>query len=157
MCACLGVTNECNLETETPLVKKGSNFTNRTMKGNLGVISSDTKGKRGSNFTSITVKIYNYCIVAIKQVSSETETSRGKRGGKCIYKYYCSFYNYCYCIVAPKQVSSETETSRGKRGGKCIYKYYCSFYNYCYCIVATKQVSSGQKHQEEREKVSIYM
>ena len=58
LCACLGVTNECNLETETPLVKRGSNFTNCTMEGNLGVISADTKGKRGSNFTSITVKIY---------------------------------------------------------------------------------------------------
>ena len=58
LCACLGVTNECNLETETPLVKRGSNFTNFTMEGNLGVISSDTKGREEVISTSINVKIY---------------------------------------------------------------------------------------------------
>ena len=43
LCACLRVTNEYNLETETPLAKRESNFTNFTMEGNLGVISSDRR------------------------------------------------------------------------------------------------------------------
>ena len=74
---------------------------------------------------------YNYCIGAIKQVSSETETSRRKIGGKYIYMYYSSFYNYC--IGAIKQVSSETETSRRKRGGK---------YLLLFTLDSTKQVRS---------------